>query len=416
MLKISILTIGDEILIGQITNRNAAWLSEKCTRLGCNVLHHATIGDERDAMVGELDRLSDISDIILITGGLGPTHDDITKPVLNEYFDDEYTENQDVLDYLHKFFERRDEKLSDRNKKLAQVPSKCKVLLNKVGTAPGMKFGKNGKYYISMPGVPTEMKQIMNDYVLPFIKERLMETKENVVLYKILQTAGIVESKLADLIGDVDEFIEDGTFAFLPSYKGVRMRIGIHGDDLEKAKDRLDKIEKTVYEKAGEYIYGENDDSLEAAVGRLLKEKGKKVAVAESCTAGMLGAAFTDEAGSSDYFEGGAIVYSNEAKQNILGVREDTLIAHGAVSEETAMELAANVRDRFSTDYGIGITGIAGPGGGTRDKPVGTVWIGIADENGSSATRHVFGDDRAMNRERSVGVALTKIYKKLKEL
>ncbi len=414
MLKVSLLTIGDEILIGQVINSNAAWIAEKCTKLGCKVILHSVIGDEKETMISELDRLLYSSDVLLITGGLGPTHDDITKPVLCEFFNDELQRDEETLKYVEKFLNEKGIDVTERNRRQADIPKKAKPIHNENGTAPGLIFDFNSKIIAAMPGVPSEMKYIMENGVLQHLESVLKQRKEDVVLYKVLHTIGIPESKLADRLGDVDDFLNGGSLAFLPSYKGVRLRLGIGGDNLNEAKQKLDIIERVIYEKAGQYIFGEEDDSISSAVGKLLKKRGETCSVAESCTGGLLGGEFTSVPGSSEYFTGGAIVYSNKAKMNILHVKEDTLEKHGAVSKETALELAAGVRTLYGTDYGIGITGIAGPGGGTEEKPVGTVWISIADKNGAEAKKYVFSTDRAVNRERSVGTALALLYKKLK--
>lgn len=414
MLKLSILTIGDEICIGQIVNSNAAWIATHCSRLGYDILTHSTVRDDTEAMLSELERLSDMSDIVIVTGGLGPTHDDITKPTLAEFYDDEIKHNEKAMEYVQNFFDAREREITERNKEQAMLPTKAIPMENKNGTAPGMRFDEKGIHLFSLPGVPAEMKQLMKDFVLPFLEKKLKETKESVEVYKTILTTGIPESHLADLIGEPEDFLNGGSLAFLPSYQGVRLRIGISEKDIHSANNKIDAIKEFIYDKAGEYIFGEDDKTLASVVGDMLISRKENVSVAESCTAGMLGKEFTEISGSSDYFEGGMLVYSNEAKMNILGVKEKTLIDHGAVSEETAIEMAYNVRKKLGTTYGIGITGIAGPTGGTEEKPVGTVWIGLADEKEQFARRYVFGGDREVNRERSVGTALAMLYKHIK--
>ena len=414
MLNLSILTIGDEICIGQIINTNAAWIAKKCSQIGYKVICHSSVRDDMDLMLSELDRLTKMSDIIIVTGGLGPTHDDITKPTLAKFFNDIIEHNEEAMEYVNRFFEVREREVSERNRMQAEIPIKAIPLENKNGTAPGMRFDENGIHLFSLPGVPSEMKQLMSDFVIPFLKEKLLNTKESVEVYKTILTTGIPESHLADIIGEPDSFMNDGTLAFLPSYQGVRLRIGVCLDNIQKAHSMLEKLERHLYKKAGEFIFGENEDTLASVVGNILISKGETVSVAESCTSGMLGAAFTDFPGSSAFFEGGMMVYSNEAKMNMLGVNKKTLQDHGAVSEETALEMANNIRQKLGTTYGIGITGIAGPTGGTADKPVGTVWISLAYREGAIAQRYVFGSDREVNRERSVGTALAMLYKHLK--
>jgi nicotinamide-nucleotide amidase len=414
MLRIALVTIGDEILIGQIINTNAAWISSKFTQLGAEMFYHSTIGDERDALRDKLDRLRGNADLIVLTGGLGPTHDDITKPVLVEYFNDETELNEEILEYLKDFFEQRGIEFSERNREQAMLPKKCRPLENRVGTAPGMLFEENDMRVLSLPGVPAEMKYIMKNDAIDYVKRLMEKEKHDVALYRTIRTSGIPESKLADLVGDPEKIPGNVSLAFLPSYRGVRMRIGVKDENREKAIKRLDKAENRLRDIAGKFIYGSGEKDLTQSVGDLLIEKNKTLSVAESCTSGMLGAAITEAAGSSEYFTGGVMTYSNEAKMQLLDVQEQTLIDHGAVSEETAMQMASGVRNRFDTDFGIGITGIAGPTGGTKEKPVGTVWIGISFEEKTYAIRYNFGNDRDVNRERSVGMALNMLLDELR--
>ncbi|MCX6156086.1 MAG: competence/damage-inducible protein A [Candidatus Kapabacteria bacterium] len=414
MLKISILTIGDEICIGQIINSNAAWIASQCTGAGAMVIVHSSIGDVKEDILNELKRLSQISDLILITGGLGPTHDDITKITLAEYFNSPLVQHDETLRNLELIFARRNFVLTDRNRGQAMVPANCTILTNKVGTAPGMLFEFNDVKYISMPGVPAEMKYIMSNSVIPMINESISSKNKDVICFKTLMTSGVPESTLADLIGETSDFLKTGeTLAFLPSYHGVKLRLGASALTFASAETRLNELSKYLLEKIGQFVFSDEDRSiLEVLKERLIQEE-LTVAIAESCTAGMLGAALTEPRGSSAYFLGGVQSYSNEVKINILKVKSTTIETHGAVSEETAIEMAENVRNIFGSDFGISITGIAGPDGGTQEKPVGTVWIGISDHNGCSAKRFSFSFDRQVNRDRAVGTALNMLLKKL---
>ncbi|MFP4528927.1 MAG: competence/damage-inducible protein A [Candidatus Kapaibacterium sp.] len=414
MFRIALITIGDEILIGQTVDSNAAWIAWQFTGLGAEVYRHTAIADSRDELFEALDRRIPEADLVVLTGGLGPTEDDITKDVLTEYFDDKLEMNKEILNYLKEFFDKRGFEFTERIQRQALLPTKCKPLANHVGTAPGMLFDIGGKRVISLPGVPAEMKYIMQNSAIPYVDQLITEGNHKVSLYRTLQTTGIPESKIADLVGDPSEIPGDVRLAYLPSYRGVKIRIGVKDDTKDNAGKRLDRAEKYLYEKAGKYIYTKGGTDLTDAVGKLLIEQDKTLAVAESCTAGMLGAAITETPGSSGYFTGGAITYSNEAKMHIMGVQEHTLIDYGAVSEQTAMEMAEGIRKRFFTDFGIGITGIAGPGGGTEEKPVGTVWIGLSREGKTFAKKYNFGNDRAVNRERSVGMALTMLLNELR--
>ena len=414
MFNVSIMSIGDEICIGQIVNSNAAWIAYKFTDLGANVFEHITIGDDATAMKNVLDELLPKSDLVLLTGGLGPTHDDITKPVLVEYFDDELEFDEETYENICILLERRGLKITERIKQMSMLPKSCKILYNGVGAAPGMLFERNGKYVVSLPGVPSEMKFIMTNSVLPMVEKIIDKLGDDIVLYKTLMTSGVPESVLADKIGNVDAFLRDSdSLAFLPSYKGVRLRIGVRGSK-GYAEKRLQEIEKYIRDRVDEYIIAGDDVSLAEVVGKTLADAGETVAVAESCTGGLLGGEFTSVSGSSAYFAGGVIAYSNEIKEKILGVEHQILIEHGAVSRETAEQMAQNVRSKFNVDYGISITGIAGPTGGTPDKPVGTVWIAVSSKEGNIAKKFNFGADRNVNRQRSVGAALNLLLQTIK--
>lgn len=412
MVKVSILSVGDELCIGQVLNTNAQWIAERCTELGCEIIFHLTVRDNRQELKLSLDFLQTSSDVILITGGLGPTNDDITKPVLMEYFNDTLVHNVEIENDIKEFYKKRNRQIPEISLSQALLPSKCRPIRNSLGTAPGMIFNENSKYFISMPGVPYEMKEMMSNIVLPILKEILLNSSKNVKKYKTLYTAGIPEANLAELIGDEKQFLRDGeSLAYLPSTKGVRLRIGTTAENFEIAEKRISEIEEIIKNKVGKYLLPLENKDLTETVSYLLRSKKKTLAVAESCTGGLLGAEITNISGASDFFTGGEITYSNEAKVSRLCVKEETLQKYGAVSEQTACEMAENVRQIFKTDYGISITGIAGPGGGTPEKPVGTVWIGISSAKGTYAKRFNFGDNRQINRERAVFSALTELEK-----
>lgn len=413
--RISILTIGDEICIGQITNTNASWIANECAKLGADVVIHSTIGDGKEVILNELSRLQKQSNCVLITGGLGPTHDDVTKECLCTYFNDTLVENQDVLNHLQDLFAKRGRELSPRNAMQAMLPTQCTPLQNNLGTAPGMKFVQNGVLIISMPGVPTEMKGLMNHHVLPLIKQEMHDGKFDVVQHKTLMTTGIPESYLADAIGNTEVFLHNSTLAFLPSYSGVRLRITSSGSSFVETENEIARISSYIYNKAGEYIYAEDDKSLAEVVQEKMLLQGKTLSIAESCTGGLLGSIITDVPGSSGYFMGGVECYSNESKIRDVGVREVTITQHGAVSKNVVEELATNIRVKFNTDYGISISGIAGPDGGTDDKPVGTVWIAVANTSRVVALKHQFGNDRKANKERACSTALLMLLKMLSE-
>ncbi len=428
-MKISLLTIGDEICIGQIVNTNAAWMAEACAKEGWRVVAHSVVGDDLPQILSEFERLLSLTDIVLITGGLGPTHDDRTKTALLEYLHDTLALHEPTLAHLTALFQRFGRELSERNAAQALLPTTCTPLQNDKGTAAGMWFtlgaahsethgevGKRhaGKILVSMPGVPHEMKHLMEERVIPRLRERAVG--EEVMLYRTLMTTGIVESSLADLIGDVDALLEGQELAFLPSASGVKLRITVTAATRTNAEGLLSRIDERIRGRAGRYIYGVDGQSYDNILGQKLKEKGMTLAVAESCTGGLLGATLTNMRGSSAYFLGGVQCYSNEAKVNMVGVSPETLRQHGAVSQEVAMELAAGIQARFQADIGVSITGIAGPDGGTPEKPVGTIWVGICAKNHAPfAQKFSTGTDRAINRERAVMAAMQLVYKQISE-
>ncbi len=415
-MRISIVNIGDEILIGQIVNTNAQWLAEEISKTGAEIVYHSAISDSRQEIFYELDKALEKSDIVILTGGLGPTSDDITKETLADYFNTELVENQDILDYLTSFFQKLGRSITDTNKSQALLPKDCLIIKNKVGTAPGMLFEKNGKYVFSLPGVPKEMQFLSEDFVFGFIRHKMEEMESPVMLYKTLKTFGIVEASLSDIIGNQD-FLGKSSLAFLPSpSKGVRLRISVKAKNRKEGKKEIERIKAELYSRAGDYIFGEDNQEIMDVAGDLLKKNRLTVSVAESCTGGMLGAAFTDVSGSSSYFRGGMITYDNDVKIYQLGVNIQTIIDHGAVSNQCASEMALNIRKMMNTNIGIAITGVAGPTGGTSEKPVGTVWVGFAFGEEVTAKKFNFGNNRDFNRERAVAAAISILYNRLKDL
>ncbi|HCN05328.1 MAG TPA: competence/damage-inducible protein A [Bacteroidetes bacterium] len=409
-MNIAIVSIGDEILIGQIVNSNAAWMAESIVNVGGRIIEHVVVADDEEHLVRTLDRLRPESDVIIMTGGLGPTHDDITKPVVARYTNDKIVERPEVVEFLQNFMAQRGRTLTDRNRLQALAPSRATVLMNAVGTAPGLRFDLDDGILFCLPGVPTEMRYLMSTFVLPLIEERVAEYGDAVTEYYVIRTTGIVESNLADLLGDPQQLLEGASLAFLPNYHGVRLRLGVTDTDAERRRDKQRTILSRIRERAGRYIYAEGDVSLAEAVGRQLARRSETVSVAESCTGGLLGAALTETAGSSAWFIGGIQSYANEVKTRELGVDTLLLESFGAVSEQVAIAMAVGARQRFETTWSLSITGIAGPDGGSRDKPVGTVWIGIAGPDTAIARRYQFGDRRDVNRERSVGAALALLF------
>lgn len=413
-MRAKLLTIGDEILIGQIVNTNAAFIGEKMYAIGIPVEKIVSIGDTEEALFEELDDSMKNFDVTLITGGLGPTHDDITKPVMVKYFNDELVINEDVLAHVKNIFESRNITMPEVNTGQAEVLKFGECIWNSLGTAPGLWKELFGKVFIAMPGVPYEMKEMMNKIILPKLTS-FFEPKMNYAMkQKTLLTTGIGESTLSEMLGDIDNIIDDSSrLAFLPSPDGVRLRINVLKDTSEEAAEELVEIEKKIREKTGKYIFGEEEQKLEEIIGELLKENKLTLSVAESCTGGLISSRITDIPGSSEYYEGGINTYSYKAKVRTLEVKKKSLEKHGAVSEKVAMQMAKGVRKYFKTDIGISVTGIAGPGGATPDKPVGLVWIGYSDKEKTFAKKFLFGSNREVNKRRSSQAALDMLRQEL---
>lgn len=410
-MNVALITIGDEVLIGQIVNSNVTWIAEAVTRIGCRVVEQCTVGDDVEQMTAAIDRLRSSADVLLLTGGLGPTHDDITKPVLTSYFNDVLVESPAWLAHLHTWMAARNREVTARNAGQALIPSTATLLVNPIGTAPGLMFDRDDVMLIAMPGVASEMQGIMREHILPLLQSKIAEHNTGVTQYHTMLTTGIAETNLADLIGDPSLFLGTSTLAFLPNYQGVRLRMGVTADTQHDRDREHMRIATILRERAGRFIFGHDDQTLSIVVGHHLLERHETVAVAESCTGGLLGAALTDVPGSSAWFQGGVLTYSNQAKVRELAVSQSDLDRLGAVSEETALQMATSVRLKFGTTYGIAITGVAGPDGGTPDKPVGTVWISVVSPTDQITVKHQFGGDRHINRERSVGAALGMLWK-----
>lgn len=406
MLKSKIISIGDEILIGQIVNSNASYISEELYSIGIPVERIVTIGDTENALLEELSDSDKNFDVTVITGGLGPTHDDITKPILLKYFDDVLVSDEKVLNHVKSIFSNRGIEMPVVNYEQAKIPKKSKVIWNENGTAPGIWIDRNDRIFVALPGVPFEMKAMIDTYVLQMLKDKFANKIDYVLKSRTILTTGIGESSLAEMVGNVEEYEGINKLAYLPSLFGVRLRIDVVGKDFNDVEKKLDYIELALRNKIGKYIFGVNEDLLESKIGEILLEKNLTLSVAESCTGGLLASKITDISGSSKYFKGGICVYSNEAKINLLGVEKKTIEKFGAVSEETALEMALNARKKFDSDIGLSTTGIAGPTGGSVEKPVGLVWIGYSDKTRTFAKKFLLGNKRDRTKIRSVYLAL----------
>ena len=397
--KVSIITIGDELLIGQVIDTNSAWMAQELNKIGVWVHRRVAVGDDRDEIWKALDDESNASNVILITGGLGPTADDITKPLLNKYFGGKMVMHEETLAHVTYLFEhvfKRPMPLLESNRKQAEVPDVATILKNDVGTAPIMMFEKNEKIYISMPGVPHEMKNAVEKYVLPLLKQRF---ELPYIGHRTLLTVGIGESFLAERIkGFENSLPQNIKLAYLPNYGMVRLRLTAQGNK-ERVEDELNKTFSALKEEVKDVMAIDEDISFEILLGRLLKEKNKTVSTAESCTGGYIAHLITSIAGSSDYFMGSVVSYDNSIKANVLQVRDETLSTVGAVSEETVKEMVSGVLNVMQTDYAVAVSGIMGPGGGSEEKPVGTVWIAVGKQEKIETKKMHFRFDRKRNIE-----------------
>jgi nicotinamide-nucleotide amidase len=370
-------------------------MGAELSKSGFDVVRVISVHDRRDDILYALGEAAGKTDVVLITGGLGPTSDDITKPTLCEFFNTHLVMNWEVLEMNEEMMSRRNFPMNDKNRRQAEVPESCRVLKNTSGTAPGMWFEKEGTIYVSMPGVPHEMKYLMTELVLPELNKRFTS---QVIIHRNIMTYGTGESLLADKLTDFESGLpENIKLAYLPASGIIKLRLTGTGAEYNPLANLIDEQVSKLYVTIPELIYGENEESLEMVIGRLLKAEKKTVSTAESCTGGEIAHLLTSVPGSSEYYKGSVIAYSNSVKTQLLGVQDYILTRYGAVSENTVKEMAAGARSLLKTDYTIATSGIAGPDGGTEQKPVGTVWIAIASEGETVCEKRVFGNDRANN-------------------
>lgn len=406
-----IISIGDELLIGQVINTNASWISEQLNLAGIKVHQVTTISDNRDHILTTLQEAESRADVILVTGGLGPTKDDITKETLCEYFNTQLVFSDEVYNNIVELFGKRGLTLSSPNRKQAEIPESCLPIQNHYGSAAGLWFEKEGKLFISMPGVPFEMKPMITEYIIPEIQKRF---KTQAIVHKTVLTQGIGESWLAQKIDAwEDNLPENIKLAYLPQPGIVRLRLTATGENRKVLEDQVDQEIEKLLVLIPKYFFGYNDDQLYEIIGELLKNKKQSVSTAESCTGGYIAHLITSVAGSSDYFKGSVVAYANEIKQEMLGVKEQSLIEFGAVSEAVVKQMAEGVRKRFKTDYTIATSGVAGPGGGTDEKPVGTTWIAIATPEKTITKHFSFGEHRERNIRKTALTALNMLRKEL---
>ncbi|MBR6161278.1 MAG: competence/damage-inducible protein A [Bacteroidales bacterium] len=372
-----LINIGDELLIGQVVNTNAAFIGQQMALAGFSLTDVLTIGDNGDDIRQTVSAALVKTDVVLMTGGLGPTKDDITKKVICDIFQRSLVMDEPTLEHVTQLFAARGMELTDTNRDQALVPDGCTVLYNPLGTAPGLWMEDNGKVLIALPGVPFEMERLIKEEVLPRLKNR--DERHHAIEYRVLQCTGITESGLSDLLVDYErELPAELKLAYLPKPGIIRLRLTGQSDDREKLLGMLDEHFQKLKELTKEYAFTDEDIELEEVVGRLLVKANKTLATAESCTGGYIAHLITKVPGSSRYFQGSLVSYSNEVKRDLLNVREDNLKRRGAVSEQVVSDMALNAMGLFDVDYTIATSGIAGPDGGTAQKPVGTVWIAIA--------------------------------------
>ena len=408
---VEIMTIGDELLYGQVIDTNSAFMGQELGKIGLRVRQISSISDRADEIMAALDQARQRAQVVLITGGLGPTKDDLTKHVLARYFGAELVMHEPTLHHVEEIFRRFQRPMLDVNRQQALVPANCEVLHNAVGTAPGMWFDDQGTVFVSMPGVPFEMKRLMTDHVLPRLQARFHIAP---IEHVVVMTAGLGESFLAKKIEAWEDALPTNfKLAYLPSFGAVRLRLTATADGQPDLRGRMLALLPALRERIGEFIFAEEETTLEAAIGELLKARGLTIGTAESCTGGLVAQRLTSVSGSSAYFRGGIVAYHNDIKQQELGVKPETLAAFGAVSEATVREMAEGARRRLGVDVAVATSGIAGPTGATETKKVGTVCLAYADATQTITREYVLDRGRALNTEYAAQSVLTLLRQQL---
>ncbi len=412
-MKACIISIGEELLIGQTINTNAAWISAKLNGLGIEVGEIVVITDDHDEILRSLQECSQRADLVLITGGLGPTRDDVTKHALCEFFDTRLVMSKQILKDVEDYLARQGRTMNELNRGQAMVPEIADLLSNPYGTAPGLWFRRDKLSVVAMPGVPYEMREMMEKQILPVLGK---EPREQYIVHRTVLTQGIGESNLAQMLSDWEDQLPDHIqLAYLPSMGIVKLRLTGKGAREDVIHDCIYQEIKKLEEIIPQYIWGYDDDTLESVAGRLLTERKLSLATAESCTGGYIAHRVTSVPGSSAYFKGSIIAYHNSAKTKLLNVSGISINQYGAVSEEVAREMALGVKQLLFVDYAIGITGIAGPEGGTREKPVGTTWISVAGKEKSLTKKFNLADSRERNTIRAARNAFMMLISLIKQ-
>ncbi|OWY24348.1 competence/damage-inducible protein A [Sphingobacteriales bacterium UPWRP_1] len=406
----TLITIGDEILIGQTIDTNSAWMAKELNAAGISVFEIISVSDNAQHISDALDRAFTTSDIVLTTGGLGPTKDDITKNTLAAYFGAELKFYEDIWKDIETYMAKRGVGILESHKTMAMLPANCEVIKNERGTAAAMWFNEKGKILVAMPGVPHEMKDFMSRVVIQRLQQRFTLSA---IVHKTIMCAGAGETILADIIKDIENSLPPHIkLAYLPSYGIVKLRLTAKGANKAQLTHEVEALSQKMVELlTPKFVFGYDDEELPQTLGNLLLRQNATLVTAESCTGGLIAHQLTSFAGSSRYYKGGVVSYSNELKQSLLGVKPETLAQYGAVSEETVSEMAAGVVERLQADYAVAVSGIAGPDGGTPEKPVGTVWIAVAGKSRIVARKFQFARSRDINIELSANIALNELRK-----
>jgi len=410
-MKAQIITIGDELLIGQTIDTNSAWIGAELSMAGFDIQRKTSIHDNRSDILKALSEAAGKADVIIITGGLGPTSDDITRQTLCEFFGTKLVLNREVLEMIEKMMLRRKIPMNENNRKQAEVPEACKVLKNRAGTAPGLWFEKDKSIFISMPGVPYEMKTIMADHVLPRLMKRF---RSQAIIHKNIMTYGLPEARLAEMLKEFEAALpENIRLAYLPSFGVIKLRLTGTGKDREILKKQVEEHVRNLSSIIPDLIFSEKEDTFESVLGLLLLERKETMCTAESCTGGNIAHLITTIPGSSYYFKGSVVAYSNAVKEKLLGVDGKIIEEEGAVSEPVVRAMAEGARRLLNTDYALATSGIAGPEGGTDEKPVGTLWIAAASANGTYSEQYTYGGDRITNIMRFSNAAMNLLRKQI---
>jgi len=399
-----IITIGDELLIGQTIDTNSAFIGSELSSIGFDITRKISIHDRRDDILQTFSGVTGKTELVMVTGGLGPTSDDITKQTICEFFDTRLVLNKSVLTMIEEMMRRRGVQMNENNRMQAMVPESCRVIQNERGTAPGMLFEKDKTMFIFMPGVPFEMKYMMTEHILPILKERFTS---QVIIHKNIMTYGAPEARLAEMLSGFEkELPGEISLAYLPSSGVIKLRLTAKGTDRDLLTGIIVEQVKKLYRTIPELIYGEDEKSLEKVIGELLKERKQTVSTAESCTGGKIAEMITSIAGSSEYYKGSVIAYDNSVKKHLLGVPDDLIRKYGAVSRQVVEQMASGARKLMGTDFSVATSGIAGPDGGTDSKPVGMVWIAVSSDKGTIAEKYIYGSERIQNILRFSNAAL----------